>query len=139
MRILFQGDSVTDCQRIYENPSDLGQGYVVYTVEAIKKSFPDMDIEFMELLDRVRELAGIPFYITCGYRSVQWDKSKGRSGNSAHCRGKAVDIHYKSSGDAYKIISSAIQLGIKRIGIGSNFIHLDNDNSLPQGVIWNYY
>ena len=102
-------------------------------------SISDMDVEFMELLDRVRELAGIPFYITCGYRSVQWDKSKGRSGNSAHCRGKAVDIHYKSSGDAYKIISSAIQLGIKRIGIGSNFIHLDNDNSLPQGVIWNYY
>lgn len=102
-------------------------------------SISDMDDEFMELLDRVRELAGIPFYITCGYRSVQWDKSKGRSGNSAHCRGKAVDIKYKSSMDAYKIISSAIELGIKRIGVGSNFIHLDNDNSLPQGVIWNYY
>lgn len=47
MRILFQGDSVTDCQRIYDDPKDLGQGYVIYTVEAIKKAFPDMDIEFI--------------------------------------------------------------------------------------------
>lgn len=47
MRILFQGDSVTDCQRVYDNPKDLGQGYVVYTVEAIKSAFPGMDIEFL--------------------------------------------------------------------------------------------
>lgn len=47
MRILFQGDSVTDCQRIYEDPKNLGNGYVVYTVDAIKKAYPDMDIEFL--------------------------------------------------------------------------------------------
>ena len=47
MRILFQGDSVTDCQRVYDDPKDLGQGYVVYTVEAIKSAFPRMDIEFL--------------------------------------------------------------------------------------------
>ncbi len=63
MRILFQGDSVTDCQRKYEDPKDLGQGYVKFTVEAIKIAFPDTDIEFINrgisgnrtenLLDRV--------------------------------------------------------------------------------------
>lgn len=47
MRILFQGDSVTDCQRVYEDPNNLGQGYVVFTVEAIKNAYPDMDIEFI--------------------------------------------------------------------------------------------
>ena len=47
MRILFQGDSVTDCRRVYDDPKDLGQGYVVYTVEAIKSAFPGMDIEFL--------------------------------------------------------------------------------------------
>lgn len=47
MRILFQGDSVTDCQRVYDDPKDLGQGYVVYTVKAIKSAFPGMDIEFL--------------------------------------------------------------------------------------------
>lgn len=63
MRILFQGDSVTDCQRKYEDPKDLGQGYVKFTVEAIKNAFSDTDIEFINrgisgnrtenLLDRV--------------------------------------------------------------------------------------
>ncbi len=63
MRILFQGDSVTDCQRKYEDTKDLGQGYVKFTVEAIKNAFPDTDIEFINrgisgnrtenLLDRV--------------------------------------------------------------------------------------
>ncbi len=47
MRILFQGDSITDCHRVYEDPNNLGEGYVVYTVDAIKKAFPDIDIEFI--------------------------------------------------------------------------------------------
>lgn len=102
-------------------------------------SINDMDGKFLNLLDEIRERAGIPFHITCAYRSKEWDKSKGRSGNSAHTKGKAVDIKYSSSADAFKIIQSAILLGVKRIGIGKNFIHLDNDESLPQGVIWNYY
>ena len=65
MRILFQGDSVTDCNRKYDDPNDLGQGYVVYTVEAIKNSFPNVDFEFINrgisgnrtenLLDRVEK------------------------------------------------------------------------------------
>lgn len=102
-------------------------------------SMKDMDNHFLELLDSIRERAGIPFHITCAYRSKEWDKSKGRSGNSAHTKGKAVDVKYNSSADAFKIIQAAILLGIKRIGIGKNYIHLDNDDSLPQGVIWNYY
>ncbi|MBR5285651.1 MAG: SGNH/GDSL hydrolase family protein [Clostridia bacterium] len=65
MRILFQGDSVTDCNRKYDDPNDLGQGYVVYTVEAIKNSFPNVYFEFINrgisgnrtenLLDRVEK------------------------------------------------------------------------------------
>lgn len=47
MRILFQGDSITDCHRVYEDPNNLGEGYVVYTVEAVKNEYPDMDIEFI--------------------------------------------------------------------------------------------
>ena len=42
MKILFQGDSVTDCSRKYDDPEDLGLGYVKYTAEALKEKFPDM-------------------------------------------------------------------------------------------------
>lgn len=102
-------------------------------------SLNDMDNDFIELLDKIRETANIPLVLNCAYRSVQWDKTKGRSGNSSHCKGKAVDIRCNDSTNRYKIIQSAILNGITRIGIGKNFIHLDNDDTLPQNVIWHYY
>lgn len=99
----------------------------------------DMDPDFLATLDNIREDAGIPLIINCAYRSVEWDKKKGRSGNSAHCKGKAVDIRCNSSATAYKIVVAALKNNIKRIGIGNGYVHIDNDDTLPQEVIWNYY
>lgn len=98
-----------------------------------------MDAAFLERLDAVREAAGIPLVLNCAYRSREWDLARGRSGNSAHTRGLAVDIICVSSADRWRIIRAAIQCGITRIGIGRTFIHLDADPSLPQGVVWHYY
>jgi len=36
-------------------------------------------------------------------------------------------------------IQVLLENNIKRIGVGKNFIHFDNDNSLPQNVMWDYY
>lgn len=102
-------------------------------------SLQDMNQRFMTTLDGVRALAGIPLKLSCAYRSVAWDKAKGRSGNSAHTRGMAVDIVCNSSSTRSKIVTAALRLGINRIGIGKNFVHLDTDTSLPQNVIWHYY
>lgn len=102
-------------------------------------SLQDMNQRFMTTLDGVRALAGIPLKLSCAYRSVAWDKAKGRSGNSAHCRGMAADIVCNSNSTRSKIITAALRLGINRIGIGKNFVHLDTDTSLPQNVIWHYY
>jgi len=99
----------------------------------------DMDGGFLELLDKVRAKAGIPLVLNCAYRSAEWDKAHGRSGNSAHTRGKAVDIRCTSSQNRYKIIKAALECGICRIGVGNTYIHLDNDDSLPQNVIFHYY
>ena len=99
----------------------------------------DMDAGFLALLDKVREKAGIPLVLNSAYRSKEWDKSKGRSGNSAHTKGKAVDIRCNTSANRYKIVSAALACGIKRIGIAKTYIHLDNDSSLAQNVIWDYY
>ena len=41
MRILFQGDSITDAGRDKRNYYDLGSGYPKYAAELIKKEFPD--------------------------------------------------------------------------------------------------
>lgn len=102
-------------------------------------SIDDMDAEFLALLDKVREDAGIPLVLTCAFRSSAYDKAKGRTGNSAHCKGKGVDIKALSSQTRMKIVQSALKNGITRIGIGKTFVHIDNDKSLPQGCMWDYY
>lgn len=102
-------------------------------------SIEQMEPGFLELLDRVREAAGIPLVLDCAFRSKAHEKKMGRSGNSAHTRGKAVDIRCNTSANRYKIVAAALGCGIRRIGIGKTFVHLDDDDTLPQGVIWDYY
>ncbi len=49
MKILFQGDSVTDAGRNYADYHELGPGYVKYTAELIRTALPEDDIEFINL------------------------------------------------------------------------------------------
>lgn len=102
-------------------------------------SLQDMDDWAMELFDRVREDAGIPLVINSAYRTPEYEKKQGRSGNSAHTRGVALDIKCTSSANRYKIVKALFENGCTRIGIGKTFIHADWDDTLPQEVIWDYY
>ena len=102
-------------------------------------SIEDMDGAFLYLLDEARERAGIPFVLNCAYRPKAWDLAKGRSGNSAHCSGKAVDIRCNTSTNRMKIVQGLLAAGFTRIGIGKTFVHADSDETKPQGVIWHYY
>ncbi len=47
MKILFQGDSITDAGRDYRNYHDMGQGYPKYASELLKERFPDAELEFI--------------------------------------------------------------------------------------------
>ena len=47
MKILFQGDSITDAGRDKRNYHDMGQGYPKYASENIVKDFPEVDFEFI--------------------------------------------------------------------------------------------
>lgn len=47
MKILFQGDSITDAGRDKRNYHDLGLGYPKYAAEHIRADFPDTDFEFI--------------------------------------------------------------------------------------------
>lgn len=49
MRILFQGDSVTDAGRDREHPGDMGDGYPRYAAAMIQDSYPDESFEFVNL------------------------------------------------------------------------------------------
>ena len=47
MKILFQGDSITDAGRDKRNYHDLGNGYPKYAAEMIAAEHPDVDFEFI--------------------------------------------------------------------------------------------
>ncbi len=49
MRILFQGDSITDAGRDKRNYYDMGKGYPRYAAELIRSAHPDMELEFINL------------------------------------------------------------------------------------------
>lgn len=108
------------------------------------KYFSDSEIvglkpELVDLLDKARELAGIPLKISSGKRTASENKSAGGVEGSAHLLGYAVDLVCTDSSSRSKIINSLIKVGFTRIGIGKTFVHADCDPNKPQQVIWHYY
>jgi lysophospholipase L1-like esterase len=49
MKILFQGDSVTDAGRDRNDPHDMGSGYPRYASAMIADAYPDIEFEFVNL------------------------------------------------------------------------------------------
>lgn len=49
MKILFQGDSITDGNRDRGNINHLGHGYARYAADMISARYPSMDFEFINL------------------------------------------------------------------------------------------
>jgi len=98
----------------------------------------NMNPAFLALLDQIRGSAGVPFRINSGYRTRDHNSEVGGKAASAHTRGFAADIFALTSRDKFAIITTALVHGINRIGIGSTFVHLDADPSLPKNVIWTY-
>ncbi len=49
IKILFQGDSITDAGRSFEDPHILGEGYVKYAAANLQNAYPDEEFEFINL------------------------------------------------------------------------------------------
>ena len=100
----------------------------------------NMDQDLLELLDEMRAIYGKPIVITSGYRTPQHNASLGKnaSKDSSHLKGLAVDIAIADSNQRYQIIRIAMLLGIKRIGTGKGFVHIDIDGDKAQNVNWIY-
>jgi uncharacterized protein YcbK (DUF882 family) len=98
-----------------------------------------MDDDFLEMLDRARDFAGVPFVINSGYRSKSHNLAVGGLKNSAHLDGFAADIRCNASRERMYIVGALLEAGFNRIGIGNGFIHVDNDPTKPEDCIWVYY
>lgn len=84
-----------------------------------------MDRAFLLQLDDLRARCGFPLVLNCAYRSKEWDISKGRSGNSYHTKGRAVDIRCLDNEKRAAIVLNALLLGFT-VGVYPRWIHIDN-------------
>jgi hypothetical protein len=114
----------------FDSPDEPGSGHY-------------MDQEFLDMLDDARTVAGIPFVITSGYRTQDYHDELTRRGyktaqNSAHLKGCAADIAATTSRDRFLIITALLEVGFDRIGIGEDFIHVDNDWEKNCALCWLY-
>ena len=97
----------------------------------------ELDATFVLKLDLAREIAGVPFTITSGYRCPAHNVKVGGVKQSAHMSGLAADISCPDSVTRLNILRGLIVAGFRRVGMGKDFIHCDVDASKPNNV-WLY-
>lgn len=108
-----------------------------FNCPSLPDSGKNMDTNFLYKLEHARELAGVPFKITSGYRTKDHNAKVGGVPNSSHLIGVAADIAVSGGNQRYIILNALIKAGFKRLGIAKTFIHCDTDNSKPNSV-WTY-
>jgi uncharacterized protein YcbK (DUF882 family) len=97
-----------------------------------------MSKKFLIMLDKARDIAGIPFKINSGYRTMVHNAEIGGVSNSSHLSGLAADVSCKESRHRFIMIAAFIAAGFTRIGIAKTFIHVDCDKDKDQSVSWVY-
>jgi zinc D-Ala-D-Ala carboxypeptidase len=101
-----------------------------------------MQPEFMEMLQKCRQIYGRPMTVTSAYRHPTHPIEARKARPGEHAMGLAADIHVTGS-DALDLIDAALSAGFRRIGVNQNgdirqrFIHLGASKDLPPGV-WSY-
>lgn len=110
----------------FDSPDERGSGKNM-------KSLP------VYICDFAREEYGHPLHINSAYRTPEYNATvKGAVSDSAHTGGFAVDISTPDSVARYCVLHEAMLWGVKRFGIGKNFIHFDTDPEKPAKVVWLY-
>jgi uncharacterized protein YcbK (DUF882 family) len=95
-----------------------------------------MDSEFIYMLQKLRTEFGHPLRIVSGSRCMFHNRRIGGVVKSWHLRGRACDIAVKGGLMRFILAKKAFELGFRGIGIGHNFIHLDNRDTWT--ALWSY-
>lgn len=85
----------------------------------------------VSVLDNARGLAGVPFVITSGFRTLEQNKAVGGVANSAHLRGLAADIATKDNTVRTAVIKGILGTNIPVfMEIASAHVHADVDPTI---------
>lgn len=114
----------------FDSPDEPGSGKRNVSHELIRK------------LDIARECAGFPFKLESAYRTYAHNKKVGGVKGSAHTKGLAVDIDYKTQEQLETMLRCLVKVGFTRFGIrwkgSGTSVHVDMDNNKPKYVTWGY-
>ena len=94
-----------------------------------------IDEDFLDRLNRARELAGFPFNVNSGCRCAKHNRAVG-STSLNHVSGKAADIKCVDAHERWHMVDAMLRMGMLGIGIGKDFIHCDTNRTTP--CIWTY-
>ncbi len=103
------------------------------------KYFTDAEVaglqpQLVDMLEKAREFADVPFIITSGYRTPGYNASLGGAPNSAHTRGLAVDLRCSDDWTRFRILRGLFFAGFTRIEQCPRHIHADCAPDLVQNV-----
>lgn len=96
----------------------------------------NMQRSTLAMLEKAREIAGVPFIINSGYRTPAHNKAVGGSDTSSHLKGYAVDVAVNPM-NRDRIMGAMVSAGFRRVGIAKTFLHVDNDPTKPNAT-WYY-
>jgi hypothetical protein len=96
----------------------------------------DLNGGLVMMLDQARELAGIPFVITSGFRTADQNALDNGVPDSAHMKGLAVDLRCRNSNERFLILKALFAVGFVRIGDEVDHIHCDIDTIKDVNVVF---
>lgn len=99
----------------------------------------DVSPELVDRLELIRaDLGGKPLPVESWCRCHAHNLAVGGVTDSAHTRGTAVDLVILGGLLRFRLVQAALRRGIRGIGIGERFIHLDVDMVLARPSLWGY-
>ena len=98
---------------------------------------PDLLAVLMQLERRL----ATELYITSGHRDTLHNTEVGGVPNSEHTYSpaKGADVRVLSSSMRVTMLKELFSMGVRRIGVGENFIHVGVASDKPADVAWTYY
>ena len=101
----------------------------------------EMQPDFLQKLQTLRNVYGKPMRITSGYRCPEHPIEAKKANPGAHSSGCACDVAVDGQ-QAYELMKHAFALGFTGIGVNQKtsgrFIHLDTLEELPRPNVWSY-
>lgn len=97
----------------------------------------NIDLEFVQRLQNARNRLG-PLRVLSGSRCRDHNRCVGGSENSSHLAGWAADLACSDSRSRFELVNALQAVGLRRIGMGNNFVHVDFDSAKSQRVLWLY-